>query len=124
MNIQEMETKDSESDSSSDEDITSECESNKKKISLSPELILLKDVLRVEIRMELDKSIEYKLEPLQTSLNSLVAKSSQCTLHQDTPQNIHEHLSMKIQGMKMERANKELKSRIKHLEKTTLCLLA
>ena len=59
-----METKDSESDSSSDEDITSECESNKKKISLSPELILLKDVLRVEIRMELDKSIEYKLEPL------------------------------------------------------------
>ena len=46
----------------------------RKEISLSPELTLLKDILRSEIKSELDKAIDTKLEPLQTSLNSLVAE--------------------------------------------------
>ena len=118
-NKQDTDSEDSEADSSMNEESFSEEEGNKKeKISLSPELTLLKDILRSEIKSELDKSIDTKLEPLQTSLNSLVAKSTQSSISQPVPQLCEENLSLKIQCLKAERENNALKLRVKQLEKT------
>ena len=100
------------------EESLSEEEGNKKeKISLS-QLTLLKDILRSEIKSELDKAIETKLEPLQTSLNSLVANSTQSSISQPTTQLCEENLSLKIQCLKAERENNALKLRVRQLEKT------
>ena len=118
-NKQDTDSEDSEADSSMNEESLSEEEGNKKeKISLSPELTLLKDILRSEIKSELDKSIDTKLEPLQTSLNSLVAKSTQSSISQPAPQLCEENLSLKIQCLKAERENNTLKLRVRQLEKT------
>ena len=101
------------------EESLSEEEGNKKeKISLSPELTLLKDILRSEIKSELDKAIDTKLEPLQTSLNSLVANSTQSSISQPTTQLCEENLSLKIQCLKAERENNALKLRVRQMEKT------
>ena len=100
------------------EESLSEEEGNKKeKISLSPELTLLKDILRSEIKSELDKSIDTKLKPLQTSLNSLVAKSTQSSISQPALQLCEGNLSLKIQCLKAERENNALKLRVRQLEK-------
>ena len=101
------------------EESLSEDESTEhRKISLSPELILLKDILQAEIKSELDKSIDTKLEPLQTSLNSLVAKSTQVPIFQPSLQLREENLSLKIQCRKAERENNALKLRVRQLKKT------
>ena len=118
-NKQESESEDSEVNSSDNEDSLSEEEYNKKEqISLSPELVLLKDVLRAEIKSELDRSIDTKLEPLQTSLNSLVAKSTQSPISAPSSQLREENLSLKIQCLKAERENNALKLRVRQLERT------
>ena len=121
-NKQDIDSEDSEVDSSMSEEPLSDEEGNKKKkISLSPELILLKDILRSEIKSELDKAIDTKLEPLQTSLNSLVAKSTQSTqssVPQSAPLQCEENLALKIKCLKFERENKALKHRVRQLEKT------
>ena len=119
MNLNETDTADSETDSSTDDDETeSIVNSDHKAVKLSPELILLKDVLRSEIKSELDKSIDNKLEPLQTSLNSLVANSNATPTPQHISQINEDALSLKIKCMKVERENTELKSRVRFLEKT------
>ena len=118
-NKQETDTEDSETDSTMNEESPSEDESTEhRKTKLSPELILLKDILRAEIKSELDKSIDTKLEPLQTSLNSLVAKSTQIPISQPSLQLREENLSLKIQCRKAERENNALKLRVRQLEKT------
>ena len=113
MNLHETDKDDSETNSCTDKETTSEPEPKKKSISLSPELVLLKDVIRSEIKSELDKSIDNKLEPLQTSLNSLVANSSLGIPHTDIRQINQDNLLLKIQCMKVERENSELRSRVK-----------
>ena len=118
-NKQDIDSEDSEVDSSMSEESLSDEEGNKKKkISLSPELTLLKDILRSEIKSELDKSIDTKLEPLQTSLNSLVAKSTQNSTSQPAALQCEENLSLKIKCLKVERENSALKHRVRQLEKT------
>ena len=118
-NKQDIDSEDSEVDSSMSEESLSDEEGNKKKkISLSPELTLLKDILRSEIKSELDKSIDTKLEPLQTSLNSLVAKSTQSSISQPAPLQCEENLSLKIKCLKVEGENSALKHRVRQLEKT------
>ena len=102
----------------SEESLSDVEEIKKKKISLSPELTLLKDILRSEIKSELDKSIDTKLEPLQTSLNSLVAKSTQNCMSQPAALQCEENLSLKIKCLKDERENSALKHRVRQLEKT------
>ena len=102
MNLHETDTGDSETDSGTDEETTSEHEPKRKTICLSPELGLLKDIIRSEIKSELDKSIDNKLEPLQSSLNSLVANSSLGIPHTDIPQIKQDNLSLRIQCMKVE----------------------
>ena len=102
----------------SEESLSEEEGKERKKISLSPELTLLKDILRSEIKSELDKSIDTKLKPLQTSLNSLVAKSTQSSISQPAPLLCEENLSLKIQYLKAERENNALKLRVRQLEKT------
>ena len=119
INKQDTDSEDSEADSSMNEESLSEEEGDKKeKISLSPELTLLKDILRSEIKSELDKSIDTKLEPLHTSLNSLVAKSAQSSISQRAPQLYEENLSLKIQCLRAERENNALILRVRQLEKT------
>ena len=118
-NKQETDTEDSETDSTMNEESPSEDESTEhRKTKLSPELILLKDILRAEIKSELDKSIDTKLEPLQTSLNSLVASSTQVPISQPSHQLREENLSLKVQCRKAERENYTLKLRVRQLEKT------
>ena len=102
----------------SEESLSEEEGNKKKKISLSPELTLLKDILRSEIKSELDNSIDTKLEPLQTSLNSLVAKSTQSSISQPAPLQCEESLSLRIKCLKIERENSVLKHRVRQLEKT------
>ena len=121
-NKQETDSEDSEADSSMSEESLSEEEGKevkgRKKISLSPELTLLKDILRSEIKSELDKAIDTKLEPLQTSLNSLVAKSTQSSILQPASPLCEENFSLKIQCLKAERENNALKLRVRQLERT------
>ena len=118
-NKQDIDSEDSEVDSSMSEESLSDEEGNKKKkISLSPELTSLKDILCSEIKSELDKSIDTKLEPLQTSLNSLVAKSTQNSTSQPAALQCEENLSLKIKCLKVERENSALKHRVRQLEKT------
>ena len=118
-NKQDTDSEDSEVDSSScEEAISDEDGKNRKTIGLSPELTLLKDILRSEIKSELDKSIYTKLEPLQTSLNSLVADSSLNYTPQPTPHLCEESISLKIQCLKAERENNALKLGVRQLEKT------
>ena len=90
----------------------------RKKISLSPELTLLKDILRSEIKTELDKAIDTKLKPLQTSLNSLVVNSTQSPILQPASRLSEENFSLKIQCLKAERENNALKLRVRQLERT------
>ena len=118
-NKQDTESEDSEADSSMSKESISDAEGKgRKKISLSPELTLLKDILQSEIKSELDKSIDTKLEPLQTSLNSLVSNSSLSSTSQPTPHLCEENLSLKIQCLKAERENNTLKLRVRQREKT------
>ena len=118
-NKQETDTEDSEADSTMNEESPSEDESTEhRKTKLSPELILLKDILRAEIKSELDKSIDAKLEPLQTSLNSLVANSTQVPISQPSHQLREENLLLKVQCRKAEKENHTLKLRVRQLEKT------
>ena len=65
-------------------------------------------ILQSEIKSELDKSIDSKLEPLQTSFNSLVANSSN-TASTPASHSCVENLSLKIQCLKTERENNALK---------------
>ena len=96
-NKQETDSEDSEADSSMSDESLSEEEGKevkrRKKISLSPELTLLKDILRSEIKTELDKAIDTKLEPLQTSLNSLVVNSTQSPILQPASRLSEENFS-------------------------------
>ena len=101
-----------------EESLSEEEGNKKKKISLSPELTLLKDILRSEIKSEVDKAIDTKLELLQTSLNSLVVNSTQSSISQTTTQLCEENLSLKIQCLKVERENNALKLRVRQLGKT------
>ena len=113
-NKQDIDSEDSEVDSSMSEESLSDEEANKKKkISFSPELTLLKDILQSEIKSELDKSIDTKLKPLQTSLNSLMAKSTQSSISQPAPLQCEENLFLKIKCLKVERENSTLKHRVR-----------
>ena len=117
-NKQDTDSEDSEADSSSYEEAISDDDGKKRKtIGLRPELTLLKDILRSEIKSELDKLIDIKLEPLQTSLNSLVANWSLNYMPQPTPHLCEENISLKIQCLNAERENKALKLRVRQLEK-------
>ena len=122
MNLNETESSDSEMDSSSDEETAVNQDQNQNQdhnqVKLSPELILLKNVLRTEIKTEMDNSIDNKLEPLQNSLNSLVAKSSTSPTPQVISQIAKDALSLKIKCIKAEQENIELKSRVRFLEQT------
>ena len=99
--------------SSSDEEID-----NPKPTGLSPELLLLKNILRSELRADLDQSIESKISPLQLSIENLVRNGTT-----STPSNVlrkleNDNKQLKIHCENILKENGELKMKLRSLEKS------
>ena len=104
----------------SEEDIcTSEDELEDPKATvLSPELVLLNDILRLELSADLDQSIETKLSPLQTSIDNL-AKRGPTTLPSAEIKRLEDDKKqLKTLCENILKENKELKARLRNMERS------
>ena len=84
---------------------------------LSPELVLLKNILRSELSADLDQSIESKLGPLQLSIDNLVKNGTI-----STPSNVFKKLeddNKKLQTHceNILKENEELKMKLRNMER-------
>ena len=120
---QHMEESQDDSNSSWDEMDSEEEETTKatkSQVVLSPELLLLKDILWSKLKSDLDTSIETKLGPLQTSINNINSLLNSDTSSRSTNKNIKElersNENLWIQCDRIQKENSALKFRVRKLE--------
>ena len=99
--------------STSDEEVD-----NPKPTGLSPELLLLKNILRSELSADLDQSIETKISPLQLSIDNLVRNGTTSTPSNDLRKLENDNKQLKIHCENILKENGELKMKLRSLEKS------
>ena len=104
----------------SEEDIsTSEEElENPKPTVLSPELVLLKNILRSELSADLDQSIETKLGPLQLSIDNLVKNGTATLPLTDLQRLENDNKQLKTHCENILKENEELKVKLRNMERS------
>ena len=101
------------------EDISTseEEEENPKPTVLSPELVLLKNILRFELSADLDQSIETKLGPLQLSIDNLVKSGTTSAPSSDLRRLENDNKQLKTHCENILKENKELKMKLRNMER-------
>ena len=93
--------------STSDEEID-----NPKPTGLSPELLLLKNILRSELSADLDQIIESKISPLQLSIENLVRNGTTSTPSSDLRKLENDNMQLKTHCENILKENEELKMKL------------
>ena len=84
---------------------------------LSPELVLLKDILRSELSADLDQSIETKLGPLQLSIDNLVRSGTTSAPSSDLRRLENDNKQLKTHCENILKENEELKTKLRNMER-------
>ena len=105
-------------DSADDISSTEEEEENPKPTGLSPELLLLKNILRSELSADLDQSIETKISPLQLSIDNLVRNGTTSTPSSDLRRLEKDNMQLKTHCENILKENEELKMKLRNMEKS------
>ena len=98
--------------SSEDEDV------NPEPAVLSPELVLLKNILRSELSADLDQSIESKLGPLQLSIHNLVKNGTVSAPSSDLQKLEDDNKQLKTHCENILKENEELKIKLRNMERS------
>ena len=105
-------------DSADDISSTEEEEENPKPTGLSPELLLLKNILRSELSADLDQSIETKISPLQLSIDNLVRNGTTSTPSSNLRRLEKDNMKLKTHCENILKENEELKMKLRNMEKS------
>ena len=84
---------------------------------LSPELVLLKNILRSELSADLDQSIETKLGPLQLSIDNLVKNGTTSAPSNDLKRLENDNKQLKTHCENILKENEELKVKLRNMER-------
>ena len=104
-------------DSADDTSTSQEEEENPKPKVLSPELVLLKNILRLELSANLDQSIETKLGPLQLSIDNLVKSGTTSAPSSNLRRLENDNKQLKTHCENILKENEELKMKLRNMER-------
>ena len=85
---------------------------------LSPELMLLKNILRSELSADLDQSIETKLGPLQFSIDNLVKNGTTSAPPQTLKRLEDDNKELKTHCEHILKENDDLKKKVRNMERS------
>ena len=105
-------------DSADDISTSEEEEGNPKPTVLSPELVLLKNILRLELSADLDQSIETKLGPLQLSIDNLVKSGTTSAPFSNLRRIENDNKQLKTHCENILKENEELKMKLRNMERS------
>ena len=105
------------SEMDSTDDISTSEEEEENPTVLSPELVLLKNILRSELSADLDQSIETKLGPLQLSIDNLVKKGTTSAPSNALKRLEDDNKKLKTHCENILKENEELKMKLRNMER-------